>query len=55
MKTKKNNNGEGFRVRVKKAMDMMMYQSVNKNMAIAACATSAAEALEMMRYIDENL
>lgn len=55
MKTKRNNNSEDFKTRVKKAMDMMMYQSVNKSMAIAACATSATEAMEMMKYINENL
>ena len=55
MKTKRNNNGEDFKTRVKKAMDLMMYQSVSKSMAIAACATSFQEANEMMKYINENL
>ena len=55
MKTKRNNNGEDFKTRVKKAMDLIMYQSVSKSMAIAACATSFQEANEMMKYINENL
>lgn len=55
MKAKKNITNEDFKSRVKKAMDLMMYQSVNKSMAIAACATSASEAMEMMKYIDANL
>ena len=55
MKTKRNNNSGDFKTRVKKAMDLMMYQSVSKSMAIAACATSFKEANEMMKYINENL
>ena len=55
MKTKRNGNGEDFKTRVKKAMDLMMHQSVSKRMAIAAYATSFQEANEMMKYINDNL
>ena len=46
---------KNFKERTKKAMDMIMYQSINKKMAIAICATDAKEAIQMLNYINENL
>ena len=55
MKAKKNITKEDFKSRVKKAMDLMMYQSVSKNMAIAVCSCNCKDAIEMRKYIDANL
>lgn len=48
-------NSGDFRARTKKAMDMIMYNSVSVNMAVAANATSAEEAMKMLKHIRENL
>jgi hypothetical protein len=44
-----------YKKRLREAMDMVMLRSVSKQMAVAACAKSASEAMQMMEYINNNL
>ena len=44
-----------YKKRLREAMDMIMLRSVSKFMAVAAMAKSAAEATQMMAYINKNL
>jgi len=44
-----------FKNRVKKAMDLIMYQSVSVSFAVAIVAINAKDALKIRTYIKENL
>lgn len=44
-----------FRNRVKKAMDLIMYNSVSISFAVAIVAIDAKDALKIREYIKENL
>lgn len=44
-----------FKNRVKKAMDLIMYESVSISLAVAIVAKDAKDALKIREYIKENL
>ncbi len=44
-----------FKNRVKKATDLIMYQSVSISFAVAIVAIDANDALNIRKYIKENL
>lgn len=44
-----------FKTRVKKAMDLIMYESISISFAVAIVAKDAKDALEIRKYIKENL
>lgn len=44
-----------FKDRVKKAMDLIMYNSISISFAVAIVAIDAKDALKIRTYIKENL
>lgn len=44
-----------YKARLRKAMDLIMFNSTSKFLAVAAVAKDAKEAAKMIEYINNNL
>lgn len=51
----KKERNDDFKIRVRKAMDLIVYNSVNIHMAVAVFSINSLDALSMFNYIKQNL